>query len=440
MDYKDWLAYKDLRYMNNVLYFNNINTNNVTNEYKTPIYIINERMIRNRYKTLKKNLDCIYRNNDIHYAVKANTNIAVLKILISEGANFDCTSLGEIYTCLKLGVKPSQIIYTGNMFTNEDLRCAVENDIIINLDSISQVFRLAKIYDELDKEKNIISFRINPELGAGHHSHTITAGRNVKFGILEEQVVLAYKTAIQLGFKQFGIHTHIGSGILNMSDYEKPMEKYLEIVKMLSKTLDITFEFVDFGGGFGIPYRPNEDPINLEHYNKVVIEKFKILIEEGKLGDPKLFIEPGRYISAESSLLLVQINTIKDNGYKLFAGINAGFNILIRPTLYGSYHHIIPCNYNDKEDHLNYDIAGPICESGDILGKDRRLPKLSEEDFLAIMDVGAYGFSMSSNYNSRPRPAEILIGNNNIFMVREAEQYEDLLLYQKLPEYLKKDV
>ncbi|MFW9970199.1 MAG: diaminopimelate decarboxylase [Candidatus Odinarchaeota archaeon] len=438
MDYQNWLEFKDLKYINDVLYFSEVSTNKIANDYKTPVYVINDRIIRKRYFTLKENLDLVYKNNNIHYAVKANTNIAVLKILLSIGSNFDCTSLGEIYTCLKVGVKPKQIIYTGNMFTNEDLIYAVQNDITINLDSISQLYRLEKVYDKLDKEKDLISFRINPELGAGHHIHTITAGKDIKFGILEHQVIQAYKAAVELGFKKFGIHTHIGSGILNMFDYEKPMEKYLEIIKMLSKTLGLTFEFVDFGGGFGIPYRPNEDPINLEHYNNVVIEKFKALIEEGNIGKPKLLIEPGRYISAESSILLVQVNTIKDNGYKLFAGINAGFNSLIRPTLYGSYHHIIPCNYNDKKQQFNYDIAGPICESGDILGKDRELSKLSEEDFLAILDAGAYGFSMSSNYNSRLRPAEILIHNKNIYTVREAEKYDDLLSYQKLPDYLKK--
>lgn len=437
MDYEIWLRRKGLEYRDEILFFANLNTIELAEHNGTPVYVISEGLIRNRYRLLKDVLNSNYKNNDIHFAVKANSNLSVLRILYSEGALFDCTSKGEIYTCFKAGIPSERIIYTGNMFTNDDFEFAVKQNVIINLDSLSQLDRLNRIYDKVGKERSIISFRINPEFGAGHHAHTITAGKDIKFGILENQILEAYKKAKSLGFQKFGIHQHIGSGIINPHDFEKATEVYLSIVRELANNLKITFEFVDFGGGLGIPYRPEESPLDLEIYRDVVIQPFKELVAEGNVGEPTFKIEPGRYLVAESSIILAQVNTIKNNGYKLFAGVNAGFNTLIRPTMYGSYHHIIPCNKKSKEDKLKYDIAGPICESGDILGRERLSPELKEGDILAILDTGAYGFTMSSPYNSRPRPAEILINNGTPYTIREAESYDDLLKLQTIPDHLK---
>ena len=437
MKYIKWLKNKDLEYKDGMLFFANLNTFEIAKEFGTPIYVINEKMIRIRYKGLKKILDSEYKKNKIHFAVKANSSLSILKILDSEGASFDCTSTGEIYTCFKADISPEKIIYTGNMFTNKDFKYAVENDILVNLDSISQLERLTKVYNDLGREKQIISFRINPEFGAGHHPHTITAGKTIKFGILENQVIEAYSMAIDSDFTKFGTHIHIGSGIVDARDFEKAVDKYLSIIMKLADSLDIIFEFIDFGGGLGIPYQPEEDPLDLEIYKNIVVKKFKKNVESGRLGAPDLVIEPGRYLSAESSIILTQINTIKDNGYKKFAGINTGFNTLIRPILYNSYHHIIPCIETKERNMTNYDVVGPICESGDVIGKERLLPELKEDEFLAILDTGAYGFVMSSPYNSRPRPAEILLNDGHCFKIREEETFDDLLKSQCVPEHLR---
>ncbi|NVM37423.1 MAG: diaminopimelate decarboxylase [Candidatus Lokiarchaeota archaeon] len=437
MDYFEWLSYKDLEYRDGILYFANMNTIEIAEKYGTPIYIINEKMIRKRYRELKDMLNSVYKKNRIHFAVKSNTNLAVLKILSSEGSFFDCSSTGEIYTCLKSGIPSDRIIYTGNMFTDNDFEFAVKQDILVNLDSYSQLERLTKIYDKIEKKKNLISFRFNPEFGAGHHPYTITAGKEIKFGILEHQVIKAYSKAKELGFTKFGIHQHIGSGIIKANDYEMPAQKFLNIIEKIAEELGIQFEFVDFGGGLGIPYYPETDPLDLNRYSDIVFKRFKESVENGEIGEPYLFIEPGRYISAESSILLTQVNTIKDNGFKLFAGIDAGFNTLLRPTLYGSYHHIIVCEKRGKQEDLKYDVVGPICESGDVLGKERVLPKLSEGDYLAILDVGAYGFTMSSSYNSRPRAAELLINDGNIYKIRNEETFDDLVKAQIIPKHLK---
>ena len=437
MNYSDWLKRKGLEYRDGVVYFADQNTLDLARNYGTPIYVVNEQMIRERYRSLKEMLNHEYKKNQIHYAVKANSNLSYLKILDSEGASFDCTSMGEVYTCLKAGISSDRIIYTGNMFTDIDFKFAVKNDVLVNLDSISQLNRLVRIHESLGKEKSIISFRINPEFGAGHHKHTITAGKDIKFGILEEQAIEAYRKAKEAGFKKFGIHQHIGSGVINALDFAKPANKFISIIKKIIEELNIGFEFIDFGGGLGISYRPEEEPLDLNKYREVVIEPFKNLVKSKSIGEPVFKIEPGRYLTAESSILLTQINTIKNNGYKLFAGVDAGFNTLLRPTLYNSYHHIIPCNIVGREKTLTYDVAGPICESGDILGNDRELKKLNEKDILAILDVGAYGFTMSSTYNSRPRSSEILIANGKIHKIREAESLDDLVKHQIIPDHLK---
>lgn len=436
MEYNDWLRHKDLEYENGVLHIGGMSSLDLVEAYGTPIYVINERLVRKRYKSLKSILDSAYDNNMIHFAVKANTNLSMLKILLSEGAGFDCTSAGEIHACFKAGVPADKIIYTGNMFTNEDFEYAVKNNVIVNLDSKSQLKRLATVHDKLGIEKEVISFRFNPEFGAGHHVHTITAGKEIKFGILDNQVIDAYKEAQDLGFKKFGIHIHIGSGIIDANDYDRATQRYMETIKKLADTLNIKFEFVDFGGGLGIPYKPEQEPLDLERYKELIALRFKEIVESEDLGSPILKIEPGRFLSAEPSIVLAQINTIKHNGFKWFVGLNAGFNTLIRPTMYGSYHHIVNCKER-QGDKVVYDIAGPICESGDILGKEREFIKLEEGDNLAILDAGAYGFTMSSPYNSRPRCAEILVADGKHYKIREAETFDDLLKHQIIPEHLK---
>jgi diaminopimelate decarboxylase len=437
MEFDKWLKNKNLGYQNGILQVADVNAIKLAETHGTPLYVVNEHLIRKRYRELKEALDSEYKRNVIYYAVKANSGLSMLRILSSENACFDCSSVGEVYTCFKAGIAPDKIFYTGNMFTNDDFKYAVENDLLVNLDSISQIKRLAKVYEDLGKEKKPISFRINPEFGAGHHVHTITAGKQIKFGILDNQVIEAYSKAKEFGFDKFGIHMHIGSGILNPRDFEKAAEKYLSIVVNLSDSLNIIFKFIDFGGGIGIPYKPEEEPLDLDIYKEVVLRKFMELIERGDFGEPTFKIEPGRYISAEASIILTQINTMKNNGYKLFAGVDAGFHTLIRPTMYGSYHHIIPCKENKDAQSKIYDVAGPICESGDILGKNRELKGLKEGDYLAILDAGAYGFTMSSSYNSRPRPAEILINNGQVYPIREAESFDDILRHQTVPDHLK---
>ena len=251
MDYDEWLKRKELEYKGEQLYFSDFNVSHLSREYGTPVYIISEKIIRNRYAEIDSLLKSVKNEYNIHYAVKANSNLSVLKILNSEGSCFDCTSQGEIFLCLKAGIPAKKIIYTGNMFTDDDFGYAIKNNILLNLDSLSQLFRVNKIFRDLKKEKKMISFRYNPEFGAGHHIHDITAGRDIKFGILDKQIIEAYQKAKDFDFQKFGIHIHIGSGINDVLNYQKAIEKYLFIIQKISKQVGIKFEFVDFGGGFG---------------------------------------------------------------------------------------------------------------------------------------------------------------------------------------------
>ncbi|TFG04507.1 MAG: diaminopimelate decarboxylase [Promethearchaeota archaeon] len=427
---------KDLERKDGHLWIGGCDTVELARKFKTPIYVINERLIRTRFNQLKDVLKQNYENFRIHYAAKANTNISILKILLKEGACLDCVSCGEIYAALQVGFTPQQIIYTGNNFTNEELEFALSKGVIINLDALSQITRLYKIMENTHLPCDLLSFRVNPEFGSGHHNHTITAGPEIKFGILEGSIIEAYKTATDLGFKKFGIHMHIGSGIMEIEPFKIAAEKFLAIAERIHEELGITFEFIDFGGGIGIPYRPREQPFNLSEYASTILSLFKEKLNKSAMGNPTFCIEPGRFIVAESTIILSQVNTIKQAANKQFVGIDAGFHNLVRPAMYDSHHEVVIANKVDQLPEAEYEIAGPLCESGDILAKRRNLPIIQEEDILAILDAGAYGFTMASNYNMRPYAAEILVRDGRAYVIRERQSYDDLLQKQNIPEFL----
>ncbi|MHA1649755.1 MAG: diaminopimelate decarboxylase [Candidatus Helarchaeota archaeon] len=431
----DWNR-KNLEVKNGHLWIGGCDTVSLVEKYGTPIYVINESTIKQRFNSLKEELQKHYPKIRIHYAVKANSNIVILKLLYNEGAFLDCVSIGEIYTALKVGYSPEQIIYTGNNFTNHDLEYALSKGVIINLDAFSQIMRLYKIMQRTNSTSDLLSFRVNPEFGSGHHNHCITAGPDIKFGILESSIVRAYKKAQELGFKRFGIHMHIGSQILEIEPFKIAAEKFLEIAEKIHRELGVDFEFMDFGGGFGIPYKDEEKPFDLKRNATTILSLFKEKIKEYDLGEPIFCVEPGRFIVAESTIILAEVNTIKQTTHKNFIGIDAGFHNLIRPAMYGSYHEIVVANKIDQDPKKRYDIAGPLCESGDILGRDRNLPLVEEGDIIGILDAGAYGFTMASNYNLRPYAAEILVKEGQDYLIRERQPIEDLLKFQNIPEFL----
>ncbi len=224
---------------------------------------------------------------------------------------------------------------------------------------------------------------------------------------------------------------HIGSGILEVEPYVLAVDKLLSIAKRIHEEVGISFDFIDIGGGFGVPYKPEDKEFDLTEFAARVVTPFKAKVSEYGLGKPFLCIEPGRYIVCDSSILLTKVNTVKVTPSKKFVGVDAGFNTLVRPTMYGSYHPILVANKLGTADKETYDVVGPICESGDAFAKDRELPIIEEGDLLAVLNAGAYGFSMSSQYNSRPRAAEVLIRQGKSFLVREREQLDNLTSNQR---------
>jgi diaminopimelate decarboxylase len=411
---------------NGQLFVDGVSTQALAAKFDTPLYVISERRVRNNYQRLREALSRGYGKIKIYYAMKANANLAILKILESEGANIDAVSPGEVFTALTCGFTPERILFTGTSVRTDELKFLSDSNVTVNVDSQSQLDKLLKI-----AVPKILSVRVNPEVGAGHHEHCITAGKQSKFGIWEQDAPTIYAAAKKAGVQRFGIHMHIGSGILDVKPFLQALEKLLSVAKRVKEQSGIAFEFIDVGGGLGIPYRPEDKALDLNVYSEKVVGLFKAKCSQYGLGEPFLHVEPGRYLVADASILLTTVNTVKTTPFRKFVGVDAGFNTLIRPAMYGSYHPVVVANKLVATDEEKVDVAGPICESGDLLAKDRRLPKVEEGDLLAVLNAGAYGFSMSSQYNARPRAAEVLVKEGKFKLVREREQLDDLMRGQQ---------
>jgi diaminopimelate decarboxylase len=411
------------------LFFDGFSVKELAEKYDTPLYVVSEKRIRDNYNRLHGALIRNYKYVRVYYAAKANSNLTVLKILESEGAYLDTVSPGEVFMGLVSGYTPDRLMFTGTSVRNDELKFLADANVTVNVDSQSELDRLLKI-----AVPPVLSVRVNPEIGAGHHSHCITAGPDSKFGLTEEGALKAYATAKKARVERFGIHMHIGSGILDVEPYVLAFEKLLSIAKRVHDELGIEFEFIDIGGGFGVPYKPEDQEFDLAAFASKVVAPFKGKVTEYGLGKPFLCVEPGRYLVCDASILLTTVNTVKVTPSKKFVGVDAGFNTLVRPTMYGSYHPILVANKLGAADKETYDVVGPICESGDALAKDRTLPVVEEGDLLAVLNAGAYGFSMSSQYNARPRAAEVMIRQGKPVLVREREQLDDLMSSQRMAE------
>lgn len=415
-----------------VLYIDGVSTSELSEIYDTPLYVISESKMREKYEILVRSLSLNFERYRILYSAKANTSLSVLKIMENLGAHVDAVSPGEVYLAMEAGFPPERILFTGTMVRDDELKFILDNGVAVNVDSISELKRLLKI-----SVPEFLSVRINPEFGAGHHKHVITAGRESKFGIWEKNAIKAYDIAEKAGVKRFGIQMHIGSGILAVNPYIIATEKLLQIVKEIHNRISINFEIIDVGGGLGVPYRPEKKALDIDMLFKRLTTLFNKRLDECGLKRPIFAVEPGRFLVCEAGILLTRVNTVEEKPYKKFVGVDAGFNTLIRPAMYGSYHHILVANKMGEEKDEIYTVAGPLCESSDVLAKDRPLPKIEEGDLIAILNAGAYGFSMSSQYNSRPRAAEVLVYKGKHELIREKENFQILKYGQKIASWLR---
>jgi len=414
-----------------VLHIGGLSVTDLAEKFGTPLYVTDENRIRSNFQRLltafKKNYDKVR----IYYAAKANSNISILKILLGEGAYLDAASTGEIFLGSHVGFPAERIMYTGTAVSREELEYAQKENVVINIDSSSQLDDLLKV-----KTPEILSLRINPEVGSGHHEHVITGGKKSKFGLWKEDALEVYKYAKKVGVQRFGVHMHIGSGILKMEPFIDALNRFMQIVRVVSEKAEIRFEFIDIGGGLGVPYKLEEEELNVREFAENVTSTVKRALEKHGLGEPILCIEPGRYLVCDSTILVTRVQRVKKTPHRKFVGVDAGFNTLVRPAMYGAFHYIMVADRLSAKAAETYDVVGPLCESGDVLGQDRKLPKVSEGDVLAILNAGAYGYTMSSQYNSRPRPAEVLVKGGECALIRERETRESLLAGQKVAGWL----
>ncbi|CAG0988985.1 diaminopimelate decarboxylase [Methanosarcinales archaeon] len=416
-----------LEIKNNHLMIGGADTTVLAEQFGTPLYVTNESRVIGNFSAYRK----AFPDADINYAAKANGSFAILRMLAREGAGADVFSFGELYMALLAGIPREKILFNGNSKTDFELQKAVEIGIKVSVDSLDELHTLSKIADFLGKTVEI-AFRVNPDVSPKTHPKISTGLRTSKFGIPSEEVVDAYKEANELpGILPAGIHCHIGSQILDTTPFTEATHKMMDLVEKIT-ALGINLKFVDMGSGLGIPYKKDEGqaPTPLDHA-KAILPVFEERTRT--LGiSPRLVLEPGRFIVADTTILLARVNTVK-KAARNFVGVDAGFNLLVRPTMYDSYHHVVVANKANSKPEDTYTIVGPICETGDIFAKDRTLPHIEKGDLVALLDAGAYGFSMSSQYNGRPRCAEVLIKDGEADVIRSREDFVDLLNGQKLP-------
>ncbi len=384
-------------------------------KYGSPLYVYDEETLRKRCNEMKNLLP--NKNLKVDYSVKANTNIELLKIIRNEGLHVDAMSLGEIYSEKLAGFKSNEIIYVCNNISKSEMIEVIKQGVIISVDSLSQL----ETYGSLNPNGDVI-IRFNPGVGAGHHDKVITGGKKTKFGVQKEFISEAKKILEKYHLNLIGINQHIGSLFLDYNSYIEGVKNILEIASYFKG-----LKLIDLGGGFGVPYN-GEERLDL---NKLSIELDKVLsdfIDKYDNKEVTFYIEPGRYIVAEAGILLGTVTSIKDNYNTKYLGCDIGFNVLMRPVLYDSYHEIkvLQKEENDKEEL--YTVVGNICESGDILGKDRLLKKANIDDIVVVYNTGAYGYSMASNYNLRLRPAEVLVTKNHEFvLIRKRDTIESII-------------
>lgn len=400
-------------------FFGKTNPVELVEKYGSPLYVYNEKILRKKIREMKNLVS--YPNFAVNYSAKANSNLAILEIVNDEGIHVDAMSPGEIFTELKAGFSPERIFYISNNVSKEEMQFAIDNNITISVDSISQLIQYGSI-----NSGGKVCARFNGGIGAGHHEKVITAGKNTKFGISPEEIPLFKQILKEYNLKLIGINQHIGSLFMESEKYISGALSILEIAKQFED-----LDFIDLGGGFGIPYNKLEENYKTLDLEKLGLELNTIIQNFVKeYGKNVIFkIEPGRYIVAECGVLLGTVHSIKNNEKVKYAGTDIGFNVLARPVMYDSHHDIEIYRKSNEISNKTEEITivGNICETGDILAKNIKLPSLKEGDILGILDAGAYGHVMSSNYNNRLRPAEVLIRENgDVILIRKKDTLDDL--------------
>ncbi len=412
-------------YQGKELYCEGVPIRKIADEVGTPFYLYSLTTLQNHYRTYDSAFAEI--PHLISYAVKANSNLAILRLIAKEGGGADIVSGGELYRALAAGIEPQKIVFAGVGKTAEEIRYALKTDILMfNVESSQELLLIDSIAQEL-KLKARVALRVNPDIDPKTHPYISTGLKKNKFGIGIDRALLEYQQAATLDHIEIvGVHKHIGSQLTEVQPYVDALKRVLSLIEELKQT-GINIQYINVGGGLGITYDTEEPPHPTD-----LAQALTPLVKDLKC---KLILEPGRVIVGNAGVLITKVLYTKESEDKRFVIVDAGMNDLIRPSLYGAYHRIQHVFQNQRK-KVTVDVVGPICESADFFAKDRELEECQPGDLLAVMSAGAYGFSMASNYNSRPLVAEVMVKGNQYAVIREREDYRDLIKGEKLPDFL----
>jgi len=404
------------------IYIGNFKVQELAEKYGIPTYIYNEQRIRENFRRAFSAFTSHYPDFKFFYAVKACSNPAIVSILKQEGAGIDAASVNEILLAKSLGLGGENVMFSGNFLSDEDIQGGIESGVIFNLDDISLLQRVLKYGTPA-----ILSFRVNPGYGKSNVGDFVTnAGSNAKFGIHPDQVTDAYRRAKAARVKRFGVHMMPGSCITDPEYFAFVTNLLMEIVGKTARELKIEFEFINIGGGLGIPYKENEPPLDIEKTAELVAFTFKEAVKKYGMRPPRLMMEPGRYFVGDAGIVLGKVHAIK-HSYSKIIGTDIGMNVLVRPVFYEAYHKIL---FNGRVgDPMEVcGLCGQLCENSDFWVKKRKFPKTVQEgDLVIVTDAGAYGFGMSYQYNGRLRPAEVLVNGSESHLIRPRETFEDMV-------------
>ena len=414
-------------YSNDQLYCEGVSLNRIGDEVGTPLFVYSRGTLERHFQVFEAPF--LSLDHLVCYSMKACSNLAILRIFARLGGGVDIVSGGELYRALKAGLEPSRIVYSGVGKKASEMDEALISDILIfNVESEEELALLDSRARAMGKRARI-SLRVNPDVDPLTHPYISTGLKENKFGIDIGHSLELYRASKRMkGIQPVGIDCHIGSQLTELSPFLDAVDRLRNLVETL-RSEGIEIRFLDIGGGLGIPYDREEPPVPAS-YGSAIVERVKGM-------DVKLILEPGRVLVGNAGVMLTRVLYQKAAPEKHFVIVDAAMNDLIRPSLYGAHHSVMKVNRNggDKSpgEMVTADLVGPICESGDFLARGREMESVKSGDLLALMSAGAYGFSMSSNYNSRPRAAEVLVDGDHYYIIRDRETYEDLILGERIP-------
>ncbi|MBW2553208.1 MAG: diaminopimelate decarboxylase [Deltaproteobacteria bacterium] len=417
----------DFQYHQNELYCEEVPINKIADKVGTPFYLYSNHTLENHFKVFDSAFNGI--DHLTCFSVKANSNLTVLKIFVNLGGGVDIVSGGELFRALNSGVDPSKVVFSGVGKGIKELEYALEAGILMfNVESTQELTTINQVAQRIGRKAKI-ALRVNPHIDPQTHPYISTGLKKNKFGIEINQALEDYREAKKLKHIEIvGVDCHIGSQITELQPFVETLRKVKELVLTLRQEA-IEIQYVDLGGGLGITYHQEQPPHPREYASALIKEMQDI--------NCTLILEPGRVIAGNAGILVTKVLYLKKGTEKTFVTVDAAMNDLIRPSLYGAFQGIQPIVKTEGEEMVA-DIVGPICESGDFLAKERTIPCLKPGDLIAVMSAGAYGFTMSSNYNSRPRVPEVLAREKEFYVIRERESYEDLIRGEMIPEFLNK--